>query len=123
MIWANWNTSPIKGQKGGAVRFIILAGALILAACTPDATAEPPPERPATPATCTAAGGTWDKGGMMGRFLCFLPEPDAGQSCRKAQDCSGFCMADSGTCSVISPQFGCFEFLDDAGQRIGLCLD
>jgi hypothetical protein len=107
------------------VRFLILAGVLMLAACTPEGPepAETPQSRPTDRAACTAAGGSWERGGMLGNYICFRPEPDAGQSCKAAKDCSGFCMADSGTCSVISPQFGCFEFLDDAGQPMGLCLD
>ena len=109
------------------MRHLILAGALMLAACTPEAPADTPPDpapaRPQTSASCLAAGGTWDRGGLSGRYLCLLPEPDAGQSCRTAQDCSGFCMAETRTCSAVSPQFGCFEFLDDTGQRIGLCID
>lgn len=108
-----------------ARRLILGLGLLVLAGCTseaPDA-AGLIPLSASERADCVAAGGKVDRGGLFNREICFRPEPDAGKSCRKEDDCNGFCMADSGTCSVISPQFGCFDILNEDGARIGLCLD
>lgn len=74
-------------------------------------------------ADCLDHGGKPGRGGLLGNEVCYRPTPDAGKSCRKASDCSGHCQADSRTCSPVTPQFGCFEFLDDSGQKLGLCVD
>ncbi|MEZ5716333.1 MAG: hypothetical protein R3D85_14950 [Paracoccaceae bacterium] len=55
--------------------------------------------------------------------MCFRPTPDAGKSCRKASDCSGVCLADTRTCSTMSPMFGCYGFLDDEGREAEICVD
>ncbi len=100
---------------------------LSLAACV-----EEPPERPGPPgalmteagrAECTMRGGYVAHAGLAQDQHCFTNEPDAGKSCRKASDCSGYCLADTRTCSPVSPMFGCFEFLDADGRKVGLCID
>ncbi len=103
------------------MRQIMLALALLgLAACQTDA----PGVGPQGPVlTMAEQADCRDHGGMVGGEICYKPTPDGGQSCRKASDCSGACMADTRTCSKVTPQFGCFELLDDRGQKVGLCID
>jgi hypothetical protein len=106
-----------------------LAAALALvglAACQPDVSPvapQGPGLTQAEQADCRDHGGSLGRGGLIGGEVCFKPTPDAGKSCDKASDCSGSCMADTRTCSKQTPQFGCFEFLDDQGQKVGLCID
>lgn len=54
---------------------------------------------------------------------CTNPTPDAGKACTKASDCSGACMADTMTCTTMSPMFGCYEVVMEDGQKAGLCVD
>jgi hypothetical protein len=74
-------------------------------------------------AECTARGGTPGYGGIFPDEVCFLPEPDAGKACTKATDCLGMCLAESQTCSKVTPMFGCFDFLDETGQQLAICID
>ena len=45
------------------------------------------------------------------------------RSCTKAGDCEGQCLADTKTCSKVSPIFGCYDYLDETGQVVGICVD
>ncbi len=72
---------------------------------------------------CLAKGGSVGRGGLLPDEICFLPQPDAGKSCTKQSDCEGTCLADTRTCSKVTPIFGCFEFLDETGQKVGICID
>lgn len=58
-----------------------------------------------------------------GLFSCVLATPDAGQACASSSACQGMCLARSGTCSPLTPLFGCHEILNAAGQRETLCVD
>ncbi len=115
-----------NAHRPGLPRLLAALALLTLAACQPDA-----PPRPegstdlsaAERAACLAEGGTVGRGGMLASEQCFKPLPDAGKSCSTAKDCSGLCMADTGTCQAVTPQFGCLEFLDETGQKVGLCVD
>ncbi|MCB1358492.1 MAG: hypothetical protein KDK53_19045 [Maritimibacter sp.] len=82
---------------------------------------------PETEGACLDAGGRWERGGLGGQLLCFLPTPDAGQACSAADDCSGFCLVESGTetgtCSAETPMFGCFSYVDLDGAEVTLCID
>lgn len=78
---------------------------------------------PDTRAGCEQRGGHWGRGGLQGREMCFMPTSDAGKSCVKSSDCSGFCLAESGSCSAERPLFGCFAYLDDEGREGTLCAD
>jgi len=78
---------------------------------------------PETEAACLDAGGRWDRGGLAGQLLCFLPTPDAGKACTVAEDCSGFCLAETGTCSTETPLFGCVAIFDLDGAEVTLCID
>ena len=108
-----------------AMRNLLILAALALAACQTDAPVGPAGDvlSGAETVECGNQGGTVGRGGMLGSEICFMPTPDAGKVCVTALDCSGRCMADTRTCSAVTPQFGCFEFLDDAGQKVGLCVD
>jgi len=115
-----------RADRAGQTAWAMIAAALLLAACQSDAL--PLPEGSvsmtgAERATCEASGGTVGTGGMLGAEQCFKPLPDAGKACSTASDCEGMCMADTLTCQAITPQFGCFEFLDETGQKVGLCVD
>ena len=46
-----------------------------------------------------------------------------GKACATAADCSGVCFADTRTCSPVTPLFGCFDYLDEAGKTVGICID
>ncbi len=78
---------------------------------------------PKTEAACREAGGRWAAGGMRHRHLCFLPTPDAGKSCTAAGDCTGVCLAETGTCSAETPRFGCFAIFASDGARRTICVD
>lgn len=79
-----------------------------------------------TQENCEAFGATWVLTGIMAR-KCEKPTPDAGNACKNANDCMRKCIIKnssdaSGTCSDFS-QNGCFSFLDEDGQRDGLCIN
>jgi hypothetical protein len=98
------------------IRRLALCLTLIgLAACQPDAG----PGGVVEGGDCP--GGTVVHG--MAGPTCAKPTPDAGKACKKASDCSGHCMADSMTCSALTPQFGCFDMRTEDGQKVGLCVD
>lgn len=78
---------------------------------------------PQTEAACRDAGGRWASGGLWPEPLCFLPNPDAGQACSKASDCAGACLSDTRSCSPESPRFGCYGYLDEAGDEVMICVD
>lgn len=103
-------------------RFGIIAAALALIGCVPQEPGLPQPDS-AAQAACEAHGGTYGHGGLSPDFLCFLPTPDAGKSCSAAADCSGACLADTRTCSKVTPKFGCYGFLDEQGQVLEICVD
>ena len=111
------------------MRKAILLGFLTLglAACVEDPVQPPGPETltlsDAERTQCLAEGGTAGRGGLVPNEVCFRPTPDAGKACTKASDCSGLCMADTMTCSKVTPQFGCFEMMTEDGQKVGLCVD
>lgn len=78
---------------------------------------------PETEAACVEAGGRWERGGVTGQLLCFLPTPDAGKACTTAEECSGFCLAETMTCSAETPMFGCFAIIDLDGAEVTICID
>lgn len=108
---------------GQWITALLFAG-LVLAACAMG----PEPESetgapPATKAACEAAGGHWGPGGIDGRALCVHPTPDAGAACTTSEDCSGFCLAETRSCSAVTPLFGCVAMLAADGAQVTLCLD
>jgi len=78
---------------------------------------------PGTEADCIDAGGRWDRGGLARQFLCFLPTPDAGEACETADDCTGYCLAETLTCSTETPMFDCFAVRDLDAAVVTLCVD
>jgi hypothetical protein len=101
-----------------------LALLLLLAACTPSDPV-PPPETldAAARAQCESAGGMVMIAGLSGNEFCAARLPDAGQSCARASDCSGYCSAETRTCSTYQSPFGCYSFLDVEGQEVSICVD
>ena len=106
-------------------RALVLALALALAACTPSDGDIPTPERldAAARSQCEAAGGMVMIAGLSGNEFCAARNPDAGQSCRRATDCRGYCEAGTLTCSTYQSPFGCYSFLDAEGQEVSICVD
>ena len=86
---------------------------LVMVACKPEA--------PSGTDQPDCAGGQIVQ--SMSGPVCAMPNADAGKACARAGDCSGVCLAETRTCSPYSPQFGCFELLDEGGQMVGLCVD
>ena len=96
----------------------------------PVAKAEPapeaaPPPAPLSPAAaaCKKKGGRYIKTGSGDLRACVKVTGDGGKSCRRETDCTGSCLARSGTCAPVTPLFGCNEILQADGRRVTLCLD
>lgn len=102
-----------------------MALAVLLAGCTeePPAVTQGKPLSPAERAECLASGGSAGRGGLVPDEVCFRPLKDAGKVCTKAADCEGVCLADTKTCSKVTPMFGCYEFLDEQGRQLAICVD
>ena len=107
------------------LKILTLAGVLVaLMGCKPDGVAISDGGLTAAErAECVAQGGTVGRGGLRLGDICTKPTPDAGKACKKASDCSAICMADTMTCSTVSPQFGCFGLIEEDGHRVDLCVD
>lgn len=106
-------------------RLLCALAALALTACVEEPLTGPEgkPLTDAERTECLMQGGTVGRGGLLPDEVCFRPEPDAGKSCTKKSDCAGMCLAETNTCSKVTPMFGCFEFLDESGQKVGICID
>ena len=104
---------------------LVLIAALALTGCVEEPAPSPKGKSltGAERADCLMTDGTLGRGGMLPDEVCILPEPDAGKACTKKTDCEGMCLADTRTCSPVTPMFGCFEFLDETGQTVGICID
>ncbi len=104
---------------------LLLIATLALGACMEEPRSGPQgkPLNDADRAECLMKGGSVGRGGLLPDEVCFLPQPDAGKACAKQTDCAGQCLADTRTCSKVSPMFGCFEFLDETGRTVGICID
>ena len=81
-------------------------------------------------AACEAKGGNYAQRGRAGLYSCAVSYADAGKVCRKASDCEGQCRvedgasaASQGQCQATSDRFGCYTFLDEQGQPVGICVD
>ena len=83
----------------------------------------PPPEGmdPALEADCAAQGGRIVIG--IGGPVCGLPEPDAGAACTSSDECSGFCLAETRSCSPIRPFFGCHALYEEGKGDVTICID
>jgi len=105
---------------GRRILSTLMALVVLTGAAWAQGTEAPVPE---TEGACLDAGGRWERGGLGGRLLCFLPTPDAGKACTTADDCTGFCLAETGSCSAETPMFGCFTIVDLDGAEPTLCID
>ena len=76
---------------------------------------------------CMAEGGDFRQGGLSGAKMCFLQTKDSGKSCQRSTDCESLCLISEdtgkGQCAAEKPLFGCFDMLDENGERIALCID
>lgn len=133
------------------MRALILIGASLVVAC---ATPEPPPElgpvsmpemtdpknfTEADRDACAAAGGLYERAGMLGWYRCTKSFPDGGKVCRDNDECmGGRCMADggemtfnrdgspkpmTGVCAVNDNPFGCYATIEDGYPTGTLCVD
>ena len=81
-------------------------------------------------AACEAEGGSYARRGRARLYSCAVSYADAGKVCRKASDCEGQCRVEDGAsapsqgqCQATSDRFGCYTFLDEKGQPVGICVD
>lgn len=101
---------------------VAVALVLGLAACQPNPDKDIPQAgwTEAARAECIAAGGTPTRG--LSGPVCSMPSPDAGASCQSSDECSGFCLAETRTCSPVTPFFGCHSILED-NEVVEICID
>ncbi|NRA98413.1 MAG: hypothetical protein HRU32_01130 [Rhodobacteraceae bacterium] len=112
------------------MRWLLLIGALALAACedtaqdsAPDpATEFGPGFAAAQEQQCVDQGGTFSPG-PKGSMVCLMETGEGTQSCTTANDCSGACLARSRTCSPIMPLLGCNEIITSDGLAITQCIE
>lgn len=88
---------------------------------SPPAPEAPPPISPEQ-ALCQKTGGDWSPMGQSSGHLCVHRTRDSGKACSRKSDCQGECLAQSGTCSPITPLVGCNDVLQANGSRVTLCL-
>ena len=112
-------------RRGFAAGLLAFAAAFALASCvdTPPGGPQGKPLTKTERAECLMRGGTTGYGGIFPDEVCFTPQKDAGKACSKAGDCEGLCLAETKTCSPVSPIFGCYEFLDETGKKADICVD
>ena len=116
----------MKRRTAGLWIGMALVALALTAACQPEPERLPPVGEELVAlqrAQCEADGDIWGRAGAEGAFICFRRTRDAGQRCTRADDCSGACLARSGTCSPLDPLIGCEEVLTSSGTRATLCVD
>ncbi len=103
--------------------------AIVLVACE-DETSDTPETQSIFPdimaerrAACERSGGRWGPAGNKTIFVCFRNLPDANQTCSNENDCQGFCLARSRTCSPIEPFYGCHQVLSRGGLPQTVCVE
>lgn len=89
---------------------------------TPVVASEPLPPTSPEEKLCAKSGGDWSAMGQSSGHLCVHRTRDSGKSCSRKSDCQGECLAQSGTCSPITPLTGCNDILQANGSRMTLCL-
>lgn len=70
---------------------------------------------------CEKRKGQWS-GTASGFGTCVSYTKDASKSCSRSGDCQGECLARSGSCSPVTPLYGCHEILDAMGRLMTQCL-
>jgi len=95
---------------------------LVVGGCVPG---EPAPTElsPAERAACEAEGGLVAIAGFSANEFCAERLIDGGQSCMRSSECSGYCEAQTRTCSTHNNPFGCYSYLDEDGQAVEICVD
>jgi hypothetical protein len=100
----------------------------------PEAKATPPAVEVAEPVApvilktaahlaCEKRGGRWSVAGGGSAAFCQSPTKDAGKSCRKSTDCTGYCLEKSRTCAPVTPMLGCHDILNEAGRMLTQCIN
>ena len=94
-------------------------------AATPPVAAPVVPEvlKSPTQIACEKKGGRFSKAGASGAYVCEHQTRDGGKRCSKESDCQGLCLARSGTCSPVTPLFGCQEIFQQDGLRVTQCME
>tara|TARA_Y100000052_G_scaffold27583_1_gene36791 strand:+ start:10376 stop:10687 length:312 start_codon:yes stop_codon:yes gene_type:complete len=86
---------------------------------------------------CAAAGGFYERAGMLGWYRCTQQFADGGQFCRDGSECSGRCMAPdgprmdengemlpvTGVCARTDNPFGCYSTVKDGYATSTICVD
>jgi hypothetical protein len=81
--------------------------------------------------TCFASGGSWVRGGILGRSqYCEFTFPDGGAQCQSSNECAGRCIVTGwpiddpptyGTCQYTDSPFGCSASIEFPEQFV--CTD
>lgn len=74
-------------------------------------------------AACEAKGGSYTQAGKSSGRICVEQTGEGLKACKTGTQCSGMCLARSGTCSPLKPLFGCHDILTDNGSRATICID
>lgn len=93
------------------------------AALAEDAPADPVVIKTAAQLDCEARGRIWSVMAGGAAAFCQTPTRDSGKSCRASTDCSGYCLAQSGTCAPVTPMLGCHDILNEAGRMLTQCIN
>ena len=86
---------------------------------------------------CAAAGGNYQRAGMLGWYRCTLPYSDGGKACSDSAHCEGKCLAGPdnggdwtmekggarGACQANDNPFGCYSELINGRVGPALCVD
>jgi hypothetical protein len=125
-------------------RLLVLAAALLAAACQPmpadsgrtDLAEAPAARTPASDAAaCAARGGKMLPQGRMQSLQCVVSYTDAGKRCSDGDDCQGGCRIDDvaqapragaaavGQCQATSSGFGCYTAVENGRAEATICVD
>ncbi|WP_426037257.1 hypothetical protein [Brevundimonas sp. DC300-4] len=116
------------------MRILIVALAMLSAACSPMAEQAPDAAAPTQTAgaACAARGGEIMRVGRLQTSRCVVPFPDAGKVCRDGDDCLGDCRAETagpregavtGVCAPNDLPFGCNTPVENGRAGPTLCVD
>jgi hypothetical protein len=70
---------------------------------------------------CLVDGGEFFCGAVG--ETCFRPTVDAGKKCKTSKNCEAYCLADTLTCSPVTPPGGCLDIIGRDGQKDSICID
>lgn len=107
-----------------SIKFFSTAG--LIMALSAGGVAPPPSPSAQIPAEliqdCAQKGGEILRNGF-GIPICQTVNADGGQSCQNNEDCEGFCLSESQTCTPHTPYFGCYSVLIETGKSADICVD